>query len=110
MSCNAKFNKAGQGGTLSRPDRLNIIYGVFLNRRDQDVALTERSFEIATKFAYQNGRLIGAPRDGNKECQTVAMAPVLPAGYVRSASWIAHRRMMLAGYHLADLLTRLLGN
>jgi len=67
----------------------------------------KESFEIATKFAYQNGRLIGAPRDGNKECQTVAMAPVLPAGYVRSASRIADRRMILAGYRLADLLMRL---
>jgi hypothetical protein len=33
---------------------------------------------------------------------------VLPVGYVVSARRIADRRMILAGYRLADLLTRLL--
>jgi hypothetical protein len=32
----------------------------------------------------------------------VAAAPVLPAGYVVSASRIADRRLILAGYRLAD--------
>src|SRR5262247_4481754 len=54
----------------------------------------KESYEIATKIAYQNGRLIGAPRDGNKDCQMVAAAPVLPAGYLVSASRIADRRMI----------------
>jgi hypothetical protein len=36
--------------------------------------------------------------------------PVLPVGYVVSASRIADRRMILAGYRLADFLTPLLGN
>jgi hypothetical protein len=40
----------------------------------------------------------------------VAAAPVLPVGYDVSASRIADRRIILAGYRLADLLTRLLGN
>ena len=40
------------------------------------------------------------------DCTMVAAAPVLPAGYVVSASRIADRRMMLAGYRLADFLTR----
>ena len=40
----------------------------------------------------------------------VAAAPVLPAGYVVSVRRIADRRMILTGYRLADLLTRLLGN
>ena len=66
----------------------------------------KESFEIATKIAYLNGRLIGIPRDGNKDCSMVTTAPVLPAGYVVSASWIADRRMILAGYCLADRLTR----
>jgi hypothetical protein len=59
----------------------------------------KESFEIATKFAYRNGGKIGSPR---------AAAPVLPAGYVVNASWIADRRMILAGYRLPDLLTRVL--
>ena len=36
-------------------------------------------------------------------------APVLPVGYVVNASRIAHRRIILAGYRLADLLTRVAG-
>ena len=70
----------------------------------------KESFEIATKIAYRNGGRIGIPRDGNKDCAMVAAAPVLLAGYVVNASRIADRRMILAGYRLADLLTRLLGN
>jgi hypothetical protein len=37
-------------------------------------------------------------------------APVLPVGYVVSVSRIADRRMILAGYRLADLLTQFLGD
>ena len=68
----------------------------------------KESFEIATKIAYRNGGLVGAPRGGNKDCQTVATAPVLPVKYVVSASRIADRRMILAGYRLADMLGRVL--
>ena len=69
-----------------------------------------QSFEIAAKFAYRNGGRIGSPRAGNMDCAMVAAAPVLPAGYVVSASWIADRRMILAGYRIADLLMRLVRN
>ena len=44
------------------------------------------------------------------DCAMVAAAPVLPAGYVVSVSRIADRRMILAGYRLADLLIRLTQN
>jgi hypothetical protein len=40
------------------------------------------------------------------DCALVAAAPVLPAGYVVSASRIADRRIILAGYRLADLLKK----
>jgi hypothetical protein len=70
----------------------------------------KESFEIATKIAYQNGRLTGSPRDGNKNCTTIAAAPVFPVGYVVNASRIADRRMILAGYRLAGLLTRIVGS
>ncbi len=70
----------------------------------------KESYEIATEIAYLNGRLIGAPRDGNTDCTTVAAAPALPAGYVHTASRIADRRMILAGYRLADLLRRITQN
>src|SRR5262249_12210487 len=67
----------------------------------------KESYEIAAKIAYLNGRLIGIPRDGNKDCSMVTTAPVLPVGCVVNASRIADRRMMLVGYRLEDLLTRL---
>jgi hypothetical protein len=70
----------------------------------------EESFEIATKFAYRNDGRIGIPKGGNKDCRDVQAAPVLPVGYVVNASPIADRRMILAGYRLADLLTRVAGN
>jgi hypothetical protein len=44
-----------------------------------------------------------------QDCTMVAAAPVLPPGYVVSASRIADRRMILAGYRLTDLLTRVVG-
>jgi hypothetical protein len=37
------------------------------------------------------------PNGGNKDCTLVAAAPVLPAGYVVSASRIADRRMNIGG-------------
>jgi hypothetical protein len=43
------------------------------------------------------------------DCTMVAAAPVLPVGYVVSTRRISNRRIILAGYRLADLLTRLLG-
>jgi hypothetical protein len=66
----------------------------------------KESFEIATKIAYRNDGRIGIPKGGNKDCAMAAAAPLLPVGYVVSASRIADRRMILAGYRLADLLTR----
>jgi hypothetical protein len=44
------------------------------------------------------------------DCTMVAAAPVLPVGYVASASRIAEGRMILVGYRLADLLTRVTHN
>jgi S1/P1 Nuclease len=70
----------------------------------------KESYEIATKFAYRNGGRIGIPRGGNKDCTTVTVPPVLPSGYVVSASRIGDRRMILAGYRMADLLTQLTQN
>jgi S1/P1 Nuclease len=66
----------------------------------------KESFEIAAKIACRNGGQIGIPRAGSMDCTMVAAAPVLPAGYVVNASRIAGRRMILAGYRLADVLVR----
>jgi hypothetical protein len=48
-------------------------------------------------------------RGGNTDCVMVAAGPVLSVGYVVNASRIADRRIILAGYRLADLLTRVAG-
>lgn len=55
----------------------------------------KESFEIATKIAYRNGARIGIPKAGAMDCTMVGGAPVLPVGYVVSASRIADRRIML---------------
>ena len=70
----------------------------------------KESFEIAAKIAYRNNGRMGSPRGGSMDCTMVAAAPVLPVGYVVSASRVADRRMILAGYRLADLLTRVTQN
>jgi hypothetical protein len=44
------------------------------------------------------------------DCTMVAAAPVLPVGHVVRSSRIADRRMMLAGYRLADMLIWLTQN
>ena len=64
----------------------------------------KRKFEIATKIAHRKGGRLGLLKGGTKDCHYVQAAPVLPVGYVVSASRIADRRMILAGYRLADLL------
>ena len=68
----------------------------------------KESFEIATKIAYRNGGQIGSPKGVNKGCTIEAAAPVLPMGYVVSASRIADRRMILVGYRLAAVLREVL--
>ena len=69
-------------------------------------ASAKESFEIATKIAYQNGALRGTPKGQRKDCGEMTDAAMLPNGYANIARKIADRRMMLAGYHLADLLSR----
>jgi hypothetical protein len=71
----------------------------------------KESYEIATKIVYRNGGRIGISKGGNKDCTMVTAAPMVPVGYVASASQIADRRMILAGYRLANvLITTLTGN
>jgi hypothetical protein len=70
----------------------------------------KESFEIATKITYRNGGRIGILKAGAMDCTMVTAAPVLPVGYVVSASRIAGRRIILAGYRLADLLMRVVVN
>ena len=68
---------------------------------------TKESFDIATKIAYQNGALRGSPKGKRKDCREVTDAAVVPNGYAAIARKIADRRMILAGYRLADLLQQI---
>ena len=70
----------------------------------------KESYEIATKIAYRNGGPIGMPKGEKLDCTMVTAAPVLPVGYAVSARRIADRRIILAGYRLADMLTRITHN
>jgi hypothetical protein len=68
----------------------------------------KESFEIAAKIVYRNGGRIGVPKGGTIDCTTVAAAPVLLVGYVAIAKHIADRRIILAGYRLANVLRQVL--
>jgi hypothetical protein len=70
----------------------------------------ERASRLRRSLLTRMGGRLVFRRVGSMDCTMVAAAPVLPAGYVVSASRIADRRMILAGYRLADLLRRVVGN
>jgi hypothetical protein len=70
----------------------------------------KESFEIAMKIAYRIGERIGTSKAGGYGLHDGGYGPVLPVGYVVMASRIADRRMILLGYRLANLLTRVVGN
>jgi hypothetical protein len=55
-------------------------------------------FALAREVAYLDGK-----RRGSTEAEA---APVLPDGYARKAKAVAERRLVLAGYRLADLLKK----
>ena len=64
----------------------------------------KESLEIAIKITYQNGVVPGTPKANRRTCNEVEDAAILPTGYVRITRRIADRRIILAGYRLADLL------
>src|ERR1044071_2628520 len=68
-------------------------------------AWAKESYEIAVKIAYENGSLRGTPKGHAKDCRDVNAVTYVSNDYPGSARLIANRRMYLAGYRLADLLT-----
>jgi len=70
----------------------------------------KESYKIATKIGYQNGALRRTPKGQQADCREVGNAALVPNGYIAIARKIADRRMMLAGYRLADLLQRISAN
>jgi hypothetical protein len=67
----------------------------------------KESFDIAVNVAYQNGAMRGTPTGSRRDCEEVADAATLPPYYATTAGGIADRRIVLAGYRLADVLKRL---
>jgi hypothetical protein len=72
-----------------------------LGEKDFDTWVKKESHDLARKVAYQGGELKGSP---DKE-----EAPVLPDGYTKKAKAVAERRIVLAGYRLAELLKKAVG-
>jgi hypothetical protein len=64
------------------------------------------SFDGARVAAYRGGLIIGAPRTRGVDCPNIQTSPVLPQSYAFIAERVSDRRMILAGYRLADLLSR----
>jgi hypothetical protein len=109
ITSSSNLTRLGNEATALR-NRQEFQRGQLTELASTDFELwAEESFEIATKIAYRNGGRIGIPKAEAMDCTTVTATPVLPAGYVVNASRIADRRMALAGYRLADLLTRVVG-
>jgi hypothetical protein len=77
---------------IERSDLTNV------NETDQPQWVQE-SFVLAKEQAYLNGRLRGALTAGR------AVEP--PSGYINDSKRRARERMTLAGYRLADLMSRL---
>jgi hypothetical protein len=60
----------------------------------------QESFALAREVVYRTGTLPGSVN--------ALAAPVLPEGYTRQAKAVAERRIVLAGYRLADGLRKLI--
>jgi len=59
----------------------------------------QESFTVAKEKAYRNGQLHGSRDQQNGE--------VFPADYIATVKPLAERRVVLAGYRLADVLTQI---
>lgn len=70
-----------------------------LARSDFETWAVKESYLLASKQAYWNGDLAGSSLRTD--------APVLPPEYVSNAKAVAERRIVLAGYRLANLLREL---
>jgi hypothetical protein len=67
----------------------------------------KESYGIAVDVAYHRGAVRGTPKGQANDCRQVIDAAILPPGYVSAARRIADRKIILAGYRLADLLNQI---
>ena len=73
--------------------------------RTSPEAWTKESYDIAVKIAYENGGLRGTPKGVARDCREVSDANFVSRGYPARAKLIAERRIYLAAYRLAALLS-----
>jgi hypothetical protein len=66
------------------------------------------SFELARTHAYENAQLAGASSELLRSDKSVEVPP-LPVGYMERAQAVAGRRVILAGYRMADAVTEAVG-
>lgn len=67
----------------------------------------QESVQLATTVVYRNGTLKGEKHTGSRDYPKTT--PELPADYEPQAKKVAAKRLMQAGYRLADELNRTLG-
>ena len=69
-----------------------------------------RSASFAILDCLENGSLRGTPRGAAPDCRQARDANFLSRVYPGRAKLITERRVYLAGYRLADLVLRAVGN
>ncbi len=84
---------------LSRPEFARDRLPELKERAFEEWAKSE-SFPLAKEVVYLGGKLQGNPDPDS--------APILPEGYTTRAREVAERRIVLAGYRIADLLKQTL--
>lgn len=72
--------------------------------------MAQRELRKGVAIGYANGNFRGTPKGHADECTNLTAVTVLPTGYIGAAKHVADRRMVIAGYRLAELLKRMLGN
>ena len=83
---------------------------VLQNKKSGEATWRRAIVEDFTDWAGSLRNWRSSERVEIRTVRRVAAAPLLPMGYVVNARRIADRRMILAGYRLADLLTRVTQN
>src|SRR5262245_37845674 len=81
-------------GLTARPDLARATFPELLEKDFEK--WVKQSFEVAEEFVYRNGDLVGSHDKNDGE--------LLPEDYIDEVKSIGERRIMLAGYRLADVL------
>jgi hypothetical protein len=90
---------------------LTFISGERVRQRGILVFMTKITLLIPfLQVTTKNGGFVETPKRNHQACNEVTDAAVLPPGYAKAAGRISDRRIVLAGYRLANVLKRITGN